>query len=43
MGGSGFGRVCRSHVSEFVDPIFEKTSPNENERFRLVFAKTGSI
>jgi hypothetical protein len=37
------------HVHEFIDPIFAKTSPKrsfsmtENERFGLVFAKTGSI
>jgi hypothetical protein len=36
-------------VPEFIDPVFAKTSPKrsflviENERFRLVFAKTGSI
>jgi hypothetical protein len=36
-------------VPEFIDPVFVKTSPKcsflviENERFGLVFAKTGSI
>jgi hypothetical protein len=36
-------------VPEFIDPVFTKTSPkrsfsmSENERFGLVFAKTGSI
>ncbi len=36
-------------VPEFKDPVFAKTSPkrsfsmSENERFGLVFAKTGSI
>ncbi len=36
-------------VPEFIDPAFAKTSPKrsfsltENERFRLVFVKTGSI
>jgi hypothetical protein len=36
-------------VPEFIDPVFAKTSPKrwfsviENERFGLVFAKTGSI
>jgi hypothetical protein len=36
-------------VSEFIDPVFTKTSPKrsfsviQNERFGLVFAKTGSI
>ncbi len=36
-------------MPEFIDPVFEKTSPKrsfsiiENERFGLVFAKTGSI
>jgi hypothetical protein len=36
-------------VPEFIDPVFAKTSPErsfsmtENERFGLVFAKTGSI
>jgi hypothetical protein len=36
-------------VPEFIDPVFKKTSPKrsfsviQNERFGLVFAKTGSI
>ncbi len=36
-------------MPEFIDPEFTKTSPkrsfsiSENERFGLVFAKTGSI
>jgi len=36
-------------VPEFIDPVFPKTSPKrsfsviQNERFGLVFAKTGSI
>ncbi len=36
-------------LPEFIDPVFAKTSPKrsflviENERYRLVFAKTGSI
>jgi hypothetical protein len=36
-------------VTEFTDPVFAKTSPKrafsmtENERFELVFVKTGSI
>jgi hypothetical protein len=36
-------------VPEFIDPLFVKTSPKrsysviEDERFGLVFAKTGSI
>jgi hypothetical protein len=36
-------------VSEIIDPVFAKTSPKrsfcmtENERFGLVFVKTGSI
>jgi hypothetical protein len=36
-------------VPEFIDPVFVKTSPKrsfsitENERFGLVFVKTGSI
>ncbi len=41
---------CRnSPVPEFIDPVFVKTSRKrsvlviENERFGLVFAKTGSI
>jgi hypothetical protein len=40
--------LCYS-VSEFIDPVFTKTSPKrsfsviQNERFGPVFAKTGSI
>ncbi len=33
-------------MPEFIDPVFAKTNPNrmtENERFGLVFAKTGSL
>ncbi len=36
-------------MPEIIDPVFEKTSQNarfllsENERFGLVFVKTGSI
>ncbi len=36
-------------MPEIIDPVFAKTSPKysfcmtDNERFRLVFAKTGSI
>ncbi len=36
-------------VPEFIEPVFTKTSPKrsfsviQNERFGLVFAKTGSI
>ncbi len=39
----------KSPVPEFIDPVFMKTSPKrsfsviQNERFGLVFAKTGSI
>jgi hypothetical protein len=39
----------RSAVPEIIDPVFAKTSQNarfllsENERFGLVFVKTGSI
>jgi hypothetical protein len=48
-GGGGCGSQPMSTVPEFVDPDFAKTSPKrlfsmtENERFGLVFAKTGSI
>ncbi len=44
-GGGGGNR----HVPEFIDTIFVKTSPKhsfsivENQRFVLVYAKTGSI
>jgi hypothetical protein len=40
---------AKSSVPEFIDPVFTKTSPKrsfsviQNERFGLVFAKTGSI
>jgi hypothetical protein len=43
------GREKSEPVPEFIDPVFAKTSPKcsfsviENERFGLVFAKTGSI
>jgi hypothetical protein len=39
---------CQVPVPEFMDPVFAKTSPKrsflviENERFGIVFAKTGS-
>ncbi len=42
-------QIISPPVPEFIDPAFAKTSPKrsfcvtENERFRLVFAKTGSI
>jgi len=38
-----------SSLTEFIDPVFAKTSTKrsfsviENERFGLVFAKTGSL
>jgi hypothetical protein len=41
--------IYLSPVPEFIDPVFTKTSPKrlfsviQNERFGLVFAKTGSI
>ncbi len=41
--------TCLPPVSEIIDPVFTKTSPKrsfcmtENERFGLVFTKTGSI
>jgi hypothetical protein len=41
--------LSHSPVPEFIDPVFAKTSPKrafsmaENERFGVVFAKTGSI
>jgi hypothetical protein len=41
--------ILKSSVSEIIDPVFAKTSQNarfllsENERFGLVFVKTGSI
>ncbi len=40
---------CRKSVLEFIEPVFAKTSSRrsflviDNERFGLVFAKTGSI
>jgi hypothetical protein len=45
----GEGEVRKSTVPELIDPVFAKTSSKrsfsviENERFGLVFAKTGSI
>ncbi len=42
-------KVCSTPVPEIIDPVFAKTSQNarfllsENERFGLVFVKTGSI
>ena len=42
-------QIRHTSVPEFIDPVFVKTSPKrsflviENERFGLVFAKTGSI
>jgi hypothetical protein len=47
MGGGRIG--ARTLVPEFIDPVFTKTRPKrsfsviQNERFGLVFAKTGSI
>jgi hypothetical protein len=41
--------LCHCPVPEIIDPVFAKTNPKrsfcmtENERFGLVFAKTGSI
>ncbi len=41
--------VVGTTVPEIIDPVFAKTSPKrsfcmtENERFGLVFTKTGSI
>ncbi len=46
-GVKGFGHGLS--VPEFIDPVFAKTSQNarfllsKNERFGLVFVKTGSI
>jgi hypothetical protein len=43
------GNVQHTTVPEIIDPVFAKTSQNarfllsENERFGLVFVKTGSI
>ncbi len=42
-------KSCNNPVPEIIDPVFAKTSQNarfllsENERFGLVFVKTGSI
>ncbi len=42
-------RLLATPVPEIIDPVFAKTSQNarflfsENERFGLVFVKTGSI
>jgi hypothetical protein len=47
--GVPFGGLKASPVPEIIDPVFVKTSQNarfllsENERFGLVFVKTGSI
>jgi hypothetical protein len=50
--GYGWPKSCIScikPVAEIIDPVFTKTSQNarfllsENERFGLVFVKTGSI
>ncbi len=44
-----FWRINWRPVPEIIDPVFAKTSQNarfllsENERFGLVFMKTGSI
>jgi hypothetical protein len=44
-----FLNLLRNPVPEIIDPVFAKTSQNarfllsENERFGLVFVKTGSI
>ncbi len=41
--------ALKTPVPKFIDPVFEKTSPKrsfsmtENERFGLVFAKSGSV
>jgi hypothetical protein len=44
------GGVCQRPLPEFIDPVFAKTRPKrsfcmteKNDRFELVFAKTGSI
>ncbi len=48
-GGEVAGSQPMSTVPEFIDPVFPKTSPKrsfsviQNERFGLVFSKTGSI
>jgi hypothetical protein len=47
--GPGLPKDRKPAVSEFIDPVFAKTSRKrsfslyENERFLLVIAKTGSI
>jgi hypothetical protein len=44
-----YGQQANCSVPEIIDPVFAKTSQNarfllsENERFVLVFVKTGSI
>ncbi len=44
-----FTIIWKTTVSEIIDPVFTKTSPKrsfcmtENERFGLVFTKSGSI
>ncbi len=41
--------MCETPVPEIIDPVFAKTSQNarfllsENERFGLVFVKSGSV
>jgi hypothetical protein len=46
---NGAASQQKTHVPEIIDPVFAKTSQNarfllsENERFELVFVKTGSI
>jgi hypothetical protein len=46
---SGYLKTTPKSVPEIIDPVFAKTSQNarfllsENERFGLVFVKTGSI
>jgi hypothetical protein len=48
-GGVAGGSQPMSTMSEFKDPVFSKTSPkrslsmSENQRFELVFKKTGSV
>ncbi len=47
--GTGLEKYVQYPVPEIIDPVFTKTSQNarfllsENERFGLVFVKTGSI
>jgi hypothetical protein len=49
INSGGKGWVGAKPVPEIIDPVFAKTSQNarfllsENERFGLVFVKTGSI